>query len=93
VCGNHDTLCFLSHHNAERNKYLWFSAFYIYIVERQNIKTLSASAVVLASSSIVLRRALSINSASLMPRASMHVPYKSTIPLLLNTRFSIRSML
>jgi hypothetical protein len=47
----------------------------------QKTKTLSASAVALASSSIVLRCTPSISSASPIPRASKHVPHSSTIPL------------
>ena len=59
----------------------------------QNTKTLSASAVAFASSSIVLRRAPSMSSLSLTPRASMQVPHKRICPFSLSTRLSIRSTL
>ena len=59
----------------------------------QNTKTLSASAVAAASSSIVLRRAPAMRAASSKPRASMQVPHKSTLPLVDSTRLSIRSTL
>ena len=59
----------------------------------QNTRTLSASAVAAASSSIVLRRAPAMRAASSRPRASMQVPHKSTLPLPASTRLSIRSTL
>ena len=59
----------------------------------QNTRTLSASRVAVASSSIVLRRAPPTRDASSMPRASMQVPHNKTLPLLARTRLSIRSTL
>src|SRR5215471_8361937 len=62
-------------------------------LHRQNTKTLSASVVIVASSSIVLRCAPAIRAASSRPRASMQAPHRSNFPLALSTRFSIRSTL
>lgn len=59
----------------------------------QNTKTLSASTVTVANSSMVLRRAPAMSAASSRPRASMQVPHSNTLPLPATTRLSIRSTL
>lgn len=59
----------------------------------QNTRTFSAATVAAASSSIVLRRAPSMTSASLSPRASMQDPQSRTFPPLDRKRFSMSSRL